>query len=293
MEFGVSTWLWHSPFSAETLKLFPLIKKMGYDCVEIPVEDPDALNLSDIKKALADNGLSVTVCGAFGPGRDLSHEDNSIVENTLGYISKCLDICNEFGVAFYAGPMYAEVGKARMLSPEERQKEWGRAASNVRKACELADARNLNLAIEPLNRFESDMINTTEDVVRLIKDIDHKRAKICLDGFHMSIEERDLCKAIQTAGDLLQHLQVSENYRGIPGTGSTDWEGIKKGLESINYNGKVVIESFTPHNQNLAAAVCIWKPFASSQDEFAQKGLDFLKKLFAGSSVGSQSMARV
>ena len=97
----------------------------------------------------------------------------------------------------------------------------------------------------------------------------------------MTIEERDLKAAIECAGKHLLHVQVSENYRGAPGTGQTRWNEFKEGLEAISYRGVVSIESFTPHVQELAGAVCIWKPFAESQDAFASNGLRFLTELFA------------
>jgi len=122
------------------------------------------------------------------------------------------------------------------------------------------------------------LINTAEDVLRLVNDINHPAAKIMLDGFHMNIEERDVEQAIITAGDRLIHLQVSENYRGTPGTGQTNWLAYRKGLEAINYTGTVTIESFTPENKELAGAVCFWHPMAESQDGFASEGLAFLKK---------------
>jgi D-psicose/D-tagatose/L-ribulose 3-epimerase len=175
--------------------------------------------------------------------------------------------------------MYSAVGKARMVSPEQRKIEWERAVNNLHKVCKLAHERNLKIALEPLNRFESDMVNTSEDVLRLIKDINHPAAKVLLDGFHMAIEERNIEQAITLAGDNLIHVQVSENYRGTPGTGQTPWNDLKKGLTNINYKGVVSIESFTPEIKELAGAVCIWKNLAPSQDGFAQEGVNFLKRL--------------
>lgn len=279
VSFGVSTWLWTSPFTTASIKeLFPKIAKMGFDMVEIAVEDPEAIDIEIVKAALQQYNLEATVCGAFGPGRDLTHEDPSIHENCLSYIESCLDICVELDCGFFGGPMYSAVGKARMVSPEQRQKEWNLAVKNLKKVCEMAASRGLQIALEPLNRFESDMINTVDDVVRLIKDIDHPASKIMLDGFHMGIEERDIETAILTAGDQLIHLQVAENYRGTPGTGQTCWDAYKRGLEAINYKGAVTIESFTPENKELAGAVCFWRNMAESQDQFAIEGLAFLKK---------------
>ena len=164
-----------------------------------------------------------------------------------------------------------------MVLPEQRKAEWELAVKNLHVVCEMAAARNLSIALEPLNRFESDLVNTAEDVLQLVNDINHSSAGIMLDGFHMNIEEKDIGKAIATAGERLIHFQVSENYRGTPGTGQTRWDAYKRGLEAIDYKGTVSIESFTPRNKELAGAVCIWRPLAESQDIFASQGLSFLK----------------
>lgn len=280
IKYGVSTWLWESPFNTQSIALFPKIKKMGYDLVEIPVEDPDLINGEVVKMALKDNGLQGVVCGAFGPTKDLTHEDAAVHQNCFDYIEKCFQLCNLWEVEFLAGPMYAAVGKARMLPKEERKREWDLAVRNIAKVCAMAENYGVSIALEPLNRFESDMINTAEDVMRFIGDVNHSSAKVLLDGFHMTIEERNIAEAIKTVGDKLIHVQVSENHRGIPGTGLTPWFDFADGLKAIDYKGAIVIESFTPEIKELAGAVCIWKNLAKSQDEFASQGIDFLKKTF-------------
>jgi D-psicose/D-tagatose/L-ribulose 3-epimerase len=279
ISYGVSTWLWTSPFTTASIEeLFPKIASMGFDVVEIAVEDGSVIDIKSVKEGLKKYNLKANICGAFGPSRDLTHENKEIHRNCFSYIQTCLDFCVEVETSFFGGPMYSAVGKARMISSEQRKIEWELAVKNLRKVCGMASERGLQIALEPLNRFESDMINTTDDVLRLIKDINHPAAKIMLDGFHMNIEERNIEQAIVTAGNNLIHVQVSENYRGTPGTGQTRWEDLKEGLEAINYKGTVTIESFTPENQELAGAVCFWHPMAETQDGFATEGLLFLKK---------------
>ena len=283
VKLGVSTWLWVSPFRTQNApELFSKIKNLGYDKVEIAIEDPKEIDTKAIKEQLDNFELEALVCGAFGPTRDLTSDDAKLRETGIAYIETCLDIAKELGASFFAGPMYSAVGKARMVSPEQKRKEWERAAEGLRMACELASGRDLDIALEPLNRFESDLINNVDDVLRLIKDIDHPSAKVCLDMFHMNIEEPDPEDAIVKAGDKLIHLQVSENYRGTPGTGSTNWQAYYSGLEKINYQGTVSIESFTPENKELAAAVCIWRNLAKDQDSFAREGHDFLRSWASG-----------
>ncbi len=254
---------------------------MGFDAVEIAVEDPALIDAAAVKKGLQQYGLQAVVCAAFGPTRDLTHDDPAVHENCFNYIRSCFELCNAWDTGFVAGPMYSAVGKARMVPAEQRKIEWELAVTNLQKVCAMAAEHSLDIALEPLNRFESDLVNTAEDVIRLVNDINHPSAKIILDGFHMNIEEPDVEKAIISAGDKLIHFQVSENYRGTPGTGQTRWDAYKRGLEAINYQGVVSIESFTPENKELAGAVCFWHPMADSQDAFASEGLQFLKNLFS------------
>ncbi len=281
IDFGVSTWLWTSPFQASTIALFPKIKSMGFSHVEIPIEDPAIIDGKEVAKALADHGLQAVACGAFGPSRDLTHDDPAVHQNCFDYIAQCFDLCATWSCSFLAGPMYSAVGKARLVAPQQREVEWKRAVANLHKVCEMAAPRDLAIAIEPLNRFETDLINTAEDLMRLIGDIDHPAAGVLLDGFHMNIEERSFEDAIRSVGDRLIHVQVSENYRGTPGSGESNWTGFKQGLRDIDYQGVISIESFTPNVQELAGAVCVWKPLVPDQDVLATDGLRFLKELFS------------
>jgi D-psicose/D-tagatose/L-ribulose 3-epimerase len=279
--FGASTWLWTSPFRSSDVKLLESIAALGFKAVELPIEDPALVDAAALRPVLEDLDLKVHVCGAFGPGRDLTHADAVVREGARAYISACLDIAADLGAGFLAGPIYSEVGKARQLPEDERKREWDLAVSELRKVSADAAERGLAIALEPINRFETDLVNTTADALRMIRDIDHPAAKVMIDTFHMTIEEADLGAAIRAAGDDLIHVQVSENHRGVTGTGLTPWTDFRDALREINYAGSIVIESFTPDNRDLAGAVCIWKRFTPTQDEFASRGLAFLQQLFA------------
>jgi D-psicose/D-tagatose/L-ribulose 3-epimerase len=280
MKIGVSTWLWTSPFSNSTLDLLPKIRGLGFDFVEIAAEDPSLIDGPLLARALKDNQLGGIVCGAWGGQRDLTSDDPKLQQNSLDYIERCFDLCTDIGATFLAGPMYSAVGKARLVSSAQKQIEWNRAVEHLRRVAASAGSRGLQIALEPLNRFESDLVNTAEDVVRMVNDIGHPAAGVMLDSFHMTIEERNLKQAIETVGDRLIHVQVSENYRGAPGSGQTRWEDFREGLRSVGYDGGIAIESFTTENKELAGAVCFWHPMADSQDQFASDGLAFLRRTF-------------
>jgi D-psicose/D-tagatose/L-ribulose 3-epimerase len=279
--FGVSTWLWTSPFDFSQTELLKRIAELGFGAVELPIEEPALVDAAALRPLLLDLGLKVHVCGAFGPGRDLTDPDPAARANARAYITACLDIAQQLDAGFLAGPMYSQVGKARQLPEDERRREWDLAASELRIVCAAAAERGLAIALEPINRFETDLVNTAADAVRMVRTIDHPAAKVMIDTFHMTIEETNIGDAIRAAAAELIHVQVSENHRGVTGTGLTPWADFRDALRQINYSGSIVIESFTPDNRDLAGAVCIWKRFTPTQDEFASRGLAFLKDLFS------------
>ena len=133
---------------------------MGFDVVEIAVEDPSLIDIKAVKKGLEQYNLKAVICGAFGPTRDLTSEDAAVHKNCFSYIESCLEFLCWSGNRFFGGPMYSAVGKARMLPPEQQKSGMGLAVKNLRIVCDMASARGLKIALEPLNRFESDLINT-------------------------------------------------------------------------------------------------------------------------------------
>ena len=279
--FGASTWLWTSPFDSTKTALIEKIAALGFGAIELPIEDPALVDAKALAPVIAATGLKVHLCGAFGPGRDLTDADPAVRASTRSYLSQLMDLAEALDAGFVAGPMYSRVGKARQLPESERQREWDLAVSELRTVSQEAGNRGLAIAIEPINRFETDLVNNTAQAVQMVRDIDHPAAKVMIDTFHMTIEESNLGDAIRHAGKDLIHVQVSENHRGVTGTGLTPWADFRDGLRDIGYNGSIIIESFTPDNRDLAGAVCIWKRFTKDQDEFASRGLAFLQNLFA------------
>jgi D-psicose/D-tagatose/L-ribulose 3-epimerase len=280
MKIGASTFIWVSPFSNQTLDLAEKARGMGFDILEVCVEDPKTIDAKSILGRLEKNGLESTVCGAFGPDRDASSEDASVRNQAVRYINACTDIAQLLNSRIVAGPMYSAVGKTRLLSPSERKQQWQWAIDSLRKAADYAGERDVQLALEPLNRFETDFINTTEQGLELIDRIGNPNVGLLLDTFHMNVEEKNSAEAIRKAGAHLFHFHTCENDRGTPGTGQVDWIGVKAALADAGYQGPVVIEAFNSDIKEIARAVALWRPLASSPDTLASEGLRFLRQLF-------------
>jgi len=168
-----------------------------------------------------------------------------------------------------------------METAENRKKQWDLVVKNSQEVCKYAEEKGVYIAVEPLNRFETDFLNICADAKKLVEDVGSPMLKIHLDTFHMNIEEKSLSMAILDAGDLLYHVHASENDRGAPGTGTVDWKGVKDALRNIDYDRYVVVESFTPDVEIIARAASIYRETEKSNLDLAKKGLAFLKALFA------------
>ncbi len=280
MKFGVSLWLWTSPITNEVIEEYiPKIAGMGFDTVEVPVEDPEGLDYEAAKAVIDDHGLSVTTCAAMGPGRDLVHPDKDVRQTGIDYIKNSIIAASTLGADAFAGPLYAEVGRLWSMTDDERKSTEDRLVTQLNELTKVADSEGVTLCVEPLNRFETSFLNLTSQVIDIVDRVDHPSCKILYDLFHAGIEEKNLGDAIRLAGDRIYHVQLAENDRGTPGTGQFDWEGFAKAIKDINYDRHVVIETFSPGNVLLAKAASIWRPLAESPDQLAEDGLKFLKKL--------------
>jgi D-psicose/D-tagatose/L-ribulose 3-epimerase len=279
MKIGVNTFVWTSPFTTRDFGLVPKIASMGFDIIEIAVEDASQIDVPLLRKMAGEEGLSITICGAFGPTRDISSDDAAIRKNGVAYIADCLRLTEAVGSSLFAGPVYSAVGKTRMVSPEQKARERAWCVENLRELGKVAADAGVTICIEPLNRFETDMINLVDQAIALIEEVEYPVYKILLDTFHANIEEKSIPDAIRRAGKLLGHFHACENDRGTPGTGHIDWIGCRDALREIGYDGGVVIESFTPGIVEIAKAAAIWRPLAASQDELAREGGRFLREL--------------
>ena len=277
-QFGISSFVLASPFSDEDAEQFERVKAMGFDLLEVCIEDPTRVTPDALLDVSERTGIAISICGAFGPERDVSHDDAEMRARGIEYVKLCVDYAQLVGSPRVSGPMYSATGKTRLLEPEGRAQQRTWAAESLREVADYAGERGVSLAIEPLNRFETDLVNTVEQGLELVETINRHNVGLMLDTFHMNIEEKDPGAAIRSAGEKLFNFQVSENDRGTPGSGSIAWQDIWGALEANGYQGPIVIESFLPTVKEIARAVSLWRPVAPSMDALATDGLAFLRR---------------
>jgi D-psicose/D-tagatose/L-ribulose 3-epimerase len=282
MKFGVNTFVWVSPCTTDALKdLAPRVKAMGFDILEISVENPALIDAKAARDILKKNQLEGIICGVFGPDRNMGSENPEVVENARSYIRWLIDAAAVIGSEVVCGPMYSAVGKAHLDEQPARIAEWDRSVSGIREMALYAQPKGVRLALETLNRFETDMLNIVSQGLEFARQTGMDNVGLHLDTFHMHLEEKNSAEAIRLADKKLFHFHACENDRGVPGTGQVHWPEIAAALKEVNYQGPIVIESFTDQVKEIARAVCIWRAIAPSQDAIAQQGLYFLRTLFA------------
>ena len=280
MRFGINTFLYTSPFTTESVKLFPKFKKWGFETVEIPVEAPEHIDPVKVKAAADKAGLAIgSICACMGPGRDFrgTAEEQA---TAMTYCKALVDQDAIMGCPRLIGPIYSVVGKADAVEPEQQKVEFALVVKNLKVLAAFAATRDITLCIEPLNRFETDFLNTTDKGLALIKAVGAKNVVLHLDTFHKNIEEKNQAAAIIKAGKTLGHFHACGSDRGTPGGDHIDWKPIVAALKKIGYQGDVVIESFTTDVKVIARAAAIWRKIEPKRDDIAVKGLANLKRLF-------------
>lgn len=279
---GVNTWVWTSPLTDSALaELAPRIRDWGFDTIELPVENPGDFDPGRAAELLAELGLSATVVLVFGPGRELTAAPAGIIESTQEYLRHVIDVAARVGSPVIAGPAYTSVGRTWRLRPAERRDCLRELRENLRPVLEHAAAREITLAVEPLNRYETSLLNTVEQTLEALDPLPHEHCGLALDVYHQNIEERDIAAAVTAASGRIAHVQVCGNDRGTPGADHLDWPAILAALGTAGYAGPLVIESFTAENASIATAASIWRPLAASQDALACEGLAFLRAVQA------------
>jgi D-psicose/D-tagatose/L-ribulose 3-epimerase len=282
MKIGVNTWVWVAPLTTNELEwLVPHIKSLGFDWIELALEDIGAVDYDRACRLIADHDMGVSVCAAMGDDRDLIHPDPAIRANGAAYIRECVNAAYALGAHVVGGPLYSAVGRVWKQTPDEREHDMHILVGQLRQLSQYAADHDVKLGVEALNRFETSFVNLTDQAIEIVDRVDHPACKVMVDTFHANIEESKLGDALRRAGDRLVHVHTCENDRGTPGSGHLPWEDVAAALKDIDYQGACVIESFTNKVETIAKAAAIWRPLATSQDDLARNGLHFLRALLA------------
>lgn len=277
MKYGVNTMVWTTRVTERDRPLFSRIREWGFDGIEVFLSPDEPTDVTGLKRILEGMGLESAACSVLPRDANLISTDPGVRARGKAFLKQCIERTAELGAHLICGPLYAGLGV--MTGRRRTEDEWKWAVEGLSDAAGRAREVGVTLCIEPLNRFETYFLNTLEDASRLVRAIGEPNVRVHFDTFHANIEEKHPADSIRLTANELGHVHISENDRGVPGTGNIDWRGVCLALKEAEYDGWMTIESFAQPEPELAAAAAIWRDLAPSGDELASRGLQFIKDI--------------
>ncbi|MEM7044672.1 MAG: sugar phosphate isomerase/epimerase [Pseudomonadota bacterium] len=248
----------------------------GYQYLEIPLIDPKAINVGQTRKALDRAGIIPVTSLGLGMETDISSDDPAAVGRGEALLNDALGVARDIGSSMLSGVLYSALGKYPKAPTEIGR--WN-CTQALRRLAERARESGMTIGIEPVNRYESNLINTGMDALRLIETIGAENMVVHLDSYHMNIEEGDPSHLIGRLGDRLGYVHINESHRGYLGTGSIDFDALFRALADHGYDGVITFEAFAAGigDPALNADLAVWRPLWDDPDDLACHARDFMR----------------
>lgn len=270
---------------------------LGFNCVELP-PDPflsqegdsaaassGCIRLKDLVNYAAEKGVEIIFSCGFPEWCDMASDRLSVRRQGRERLSQILELMECTHIGLLGGTFYTKWPSYRTekLLMSEKQKVVERTAACLRETMKAFKGSPIELAVEPLNRFEGFLINTAKEGVSFCQMVDSPQVGLMLDGFHMSMEEDSVLEAVRTAGSYLKHLHLAENNRKLPGQGCFCWDEYFGALKTVGYAGRFDIESFMTSEGSVAASVALWRDLEEGadrkrEDEMLKEAIGFIEQ---------------
>ena len=285
MKYAVHAYAWTSSWSNDDLELVQHAAGLGLDAIEIPLMELDAIDAEAIRQRAESAGVELVTSVACAEDTDPSSEDDDVREAAREFLLGCVRATAAMGATVFTGVTYSALGRRLERRPDTG--DLRRAAEVLRPVAVEAARHGVTVGIEPVNRYESFLVNTAAQAVELLELIGERNVGVHLDAYHMNIEEDDFRTPVELVAGHLVHFHLSESHRGVPGRGTVGWEAIMGALVDAGYGGYVGLESFAEMSDAMRGATCIWRDLAPSSDVLVREGLAYLKGLEAAAAARS------
>jgi D-psicose/D-tagatose/L-ribulose 3-epimerase len=243
--------------------------KTGFDLLEISLHDSINLDVAAARAQLAAAGLKVACSRGLAFDADVSSEDTAVVERGEKLLHDSLAVTADLGGTHFTGALYSALGKySHPLTAGGR----ANVVAVLGRLAKEARAKGITLGLEICNRYETNVINTAHDALRLADDIGEDNVLIHLDTYHMNIEEDDLVRPVHEVGDRLGYVHIGENHRGYLGSGHLDFTSFFHALADIRYTGPITFESFSSAvvATGLSNDLAIWRNLWTDGEDLAR-----------------------
>jgi D-psicose/D-tagatose/L-ribulose 3-epimerase len=267
MRLGFNLLLWTTHVVDEHVPLFDRLKQTGYDGVEIPLFEGEVSHYKRLGRIVKDAGLAASAVTVLPTGKSAIAAEAAQRALALDHLKWAIDCAAALGANVLCGPFHQPLGEFSGIGPTEAEKTH--CVEVHKRAAQYAASSGIELSVEPLNRFECYFLNTARDAQALVNRVGERNYGYLYDTFHFNIEEKSLPEAIRTTASAINHVHVSENDRGTPGTGHVDFAAVFDALKQSKYDGWLTVEAFGQALPDLAAATKVWRPlFVMPEDVY-------------------------
>lgn len=267
VHFGYFNRNWNTDF----VKQIDVIKRIGLDIMEVapaPLLALTKIQRDEIAAAAKANNIELTFSVGLGLDQDLASEDETIRKNGIKFTTDAFKVMSEMGAKMYSGVDIAAWNKTFTEGITDKSAAWERSILAVKEIMKSAEDMGITFAVEVVNRYESSLVNTAEEAIKYVDEVDSPNCKILLDTYHMNIEEDSFAGAIRSVGSRLGHFHVGECNRKPPNEqGKMPWDEITGALKEINYQGAIVMEPFIKMGGEVGRDIKIWRDISKNASE--------------------------
>lgn len=276
MRLGVHLGYFMGAWGDDPLPLIPRAKKAGCELVEISLYSRLPERLETLRRVADSEGVELTFTTGLQPQKDISSAEPGIRQAGLDYLQECLEKVAGAGGSVLSGVVFAPWG---VRTGEDLPGRSARATEGLAEAAKHAERLGIDLGIEPVNRYETDLVTTVSAAMEMVRAGGSPRVGLLFDVFHVQLEENSVAGAVAEAGFAIKHVHLADNHRGLPGTGSLDWRGFLTALKANGYSGRAIIEAFTRTGTSVARDTGTWTPRGRTGDldKDLRESLQFLK----------------
>jgi D-psicose/D-tagatose/L-ribulose 3-epimerase len=275
-KIGVHGLVWAGGWSeAEARYSIKSAKEAGYDIIEILLMNPHNVDAAMTRRLLEEYDVEATASLGLALDTDVSSEDPDTVRAGEQLLHDAFSVARDFGATYVGGVLYGALNKySAPVTPRGR----ANSVAAVQKLCDEAADSGITLGLEIVNRYESNLLNTAQQAVDYIKEVDKPNLFVHLDTYHMNIEEPDNYGAVITCGGLLGYVHIGESHRGYLGSGNVNFTSLFRGLGTIGYTGPITFESFSSEvlMPELTTSLAIWRDLWSDSADLATHARGFI-----------------
>lgn len=288
-KYGIHYAAWGNEWNVDIKERIELAAAAGFDDIEVTppdyVPEMDMVKMNELKKCAQQHGIEMSWCIGFPKEYDMASADASTRRKGIEYTKHMLEAISFMDGKILSGILYSSWPYDFKNLPDKQQ-TWQHAIESVKECVKTAEDYGITYAIEMVNRFEQFLLNSVDEGLEFVKQVDSENCKLLLDMFHMGIEETSTPEAIKKAGSYLAHLHICQNNREIPAPcDNVPWNAVGKAVKDIGYTGRLVMEPFLLQGGPVGKDVNIWRNLIedTSKENISRQlstGLTFVQGIF-------------